>query len=57
MPPVFACTDDPKRRCDLLNSFVPDSLKKPYDMKTCGPVIKERLVLSTDRTKSVRAGE
>lgn len=34
MPPVFACTDDPNRRCDLLNSFVPDSLKKPYDMKT-----------------------
>lgn len=33
MPPVFVCSDDPNRRCEMLNGFVPDSLKKAYDMK------------------------
>ena len=32
-PPVYACHDDPNRRCEMLNTLIPDSLKKPYDMK------------------------
>ncbi len=33
MPPVFACTDDPNRRCEGLNTLIPDNLKKAYDIK------------------------
>lgn len=33
MPPVFPCGDDPNRRCEMLNSFIPDNLKKAYDIK------------------------
>jgi acetyl-CoA carboxylase carboxyltransferase component len=32
-PPVYACADDPLRRCELLNDYVPESLKKAYDIK------------------------
>lgn len=33
-PPVFACTDDLNRRCEALNTLIPDSSKKAYDIKT-----------------------
>lgn len=32
-PPVYQCTDDINRRCDMLNTYVPESLKKAYDIK------------------------
>ena len=32
-PPVLPTDDDPDRVCPELNSFIPDSSKKPYDMK------------------------
>jgi acetyl-CoA carboxylase carboxyltransferase component len=32
-PPVYRCDDDPNRRCELLNNFVPESLKKAYNIK------------------------
>ncbi len=37
-PPVYACADDPMRRCDTLNDLVPASLKKAYDVRD---IIKE----------------
>ena len=33
-PPVYECTDDPFRRCEMLNSFVPEELNKAYDIRT-----------------------
>ena len=33
MPPEFPCEDDPERRCEMLNDFIPEDLKKAYDMK------------------------
>ena len=32
-PPVIACTDDPNRMDESLNSVVPENSKKAYDMK------------------------
>ena len=32
-PPEFVCTDDPNRRCEMLNDFVPDDLKTAYDIR------------------------
>ncbi|MDF3004474.1 MAG: Methylmalonyl-CoA carboxyltransferase subunit [Oscillospiraceae bacterium] len=32
-PPVYACTDDVSRRCEMLNNYVPESLKKAYDIR------------------------
>lgn len=32
-PPVYASDDDPNRRCERLNSLVPESLKKAYNIK------------------------
>jgi len=32
-PPVYLCTDDPERRCERLNTFVDESLRKPYDVR------------------------
>ncbi len=32
-PPVYACSDDPVRRCEMLNTYVPESLKKAYDIR------------------------
>lgn len=32
-PPVYQCLDDPNRRCETLNTYVPESLKKAYDIK------------------------
>ncbi len=32
-PPVFPTADDPNRRCEMLNDFVPDNLRRAYDMK------------------------
>ncbi|MFN7728813.1 MAG: acyl-CoA carboxylase subunit beta [Bdellovibrio sp.] len=31
-PPVLPTTDRPDRMCEMLNGFIPDSPKKPYDM-------------------------
>ena len=33
LPPVYACNDDPNRRCERLNTLVPESLKKAYNIK------------------------
>lgn len=33
MPPIAECTDDPFRRCEELNDFVPENRNKAYDMK------------------------
>ena len=27
------CGDSPDRRCEMLNTFIPDNLKKAYDIK------------------------
>ena len=32
-PPVFASSDDLNRRCETLNTLIPDSSKKAYDIK------------------------
>ncbi len=32
-PPVEICKDDPLRKIDHLNNFIPDNSNKPYDMK------------------------
>ena len=34
LPPVTECTDDVNRRCEELNTIIPDDNRKPYDMKT-----------------------
>ena len=33
LPPEFECTDDPNRRCEFLNDFIPDDLKTAYDIR------------------------
>lgn len=33
MPPIMPCGDSPDRRCEMLNTFIPDNLKKAYDIK------------------------
>lgn len=33
LPPVYPNEDQPDRRCEMLNSFIPDELNKAYDMK------------------------
>ena len=32
-PPAYLCTDDINRRCEGLNTFIPESLKKAYNIK------------------------
>lgn len=32
-PPVYACNDDPNRRSEQLNDFIPASLRKAYNIK------------------------
>ena len=39
MPPIMPCGDSPDRRCEMLNTFIPDNLKKAYDSQ-CKEVFK-----------------
>ena len=32
-PPEYECLDDPDRRCEVLNDFVPEDLKTAYDIR------------------------
>ncbi|WP_195198585.1 acyl-CoA carboxylase subunit beta [Faecalispora jeddahensis] len=32
-PPAYPCTDAPDRRCEMLNTFIPDNERKTYNIK------------------------
>lgn len=32
-PPIFRSNDDPNRRCEMLNTFISDDLRKAYDIR------------------------